>query len=293
MSYDVEGSLCGSTTRSNVSCLTFPSEPTADLTFIRRLLARQSTDACQTSNEAEQKEQSLGDAHEAPKCPGQPRQKWSIGNKQLFTPPVKLANSSGDKSPAITLNPKHITLNRSLFQPDESDNESLRHFGKTEDDDEDVASVFSVPSEIRLDMSAPQSLKKKHFGALMKKLSQSTPPPPPQSQQASFRLPLKKNPLNETYTKEDTSLLLSPCPMSGAAPVWSTVNNTLLDESATYAHFKEECHQEHEEEEKEHRGNIEKEDAENDTRILYEFIDEMFSKNNVIIEHLHEFMSPN
>ena len=38
VSYEMEGSICGSTTRSNVSCLTFPNEPVADITFIRNLL---------------------------------------------------------------------------------------------------------------------------------------------------------------------------------------------------------------------------------------------------------------
>jgi hypothetical protein len=38
VAYEMEGSICGSTTRSNVSCLTFPNEPVADITFIRSLL---------------------------------------------------------------------------------------------------------------------------------------------------------------------------------------------------------------------------------------------------------------
>lgn len=41
--YDMEGSLCTASTRSNVSGLTFPSEPAADLAFIRNLLNKKST----------------------------------------------------------------------------------------------------------------------------------------------------------------------------------------------------------------------------------------------------------
>jgi hypothetical protein len=212
-------------------------------------------------------------------APPQQKHKWSISNKQ-FTPPVKLSNTSnGAMPPIITLNPQ---LNRSLFHSktvvnEEFDKESIKNFNRHEeenanDDVDEVCSILSVPSEIRCDRSS-QNLDKSNFSALIKKVANSTPPP---SSANLFQLPLRKNVLNLTYTKEnDASLMLSPC-VNGNAPVWSTVNNTILDESSSNCYNINNNVDIREDEE----NNFENDDAENDKRILYEFIDEMFSKSN-------------
>jgi hypothetical protein len=182
--------------------------------------------------------------------------------------------------PIITLNPQ---LNRSLFHCKtvvdvEFDKESIKNFNRHEqenangDDQDEVCSILSVPSEIRFDRSS-QNLDKSNFSALIKKVANSTPPP---SSANSFQLPLRKNVLNLTYTKDnDASLMLSPCG-NGNAPVWSTVNNTILDESSSNCYNINNNVEVREDEE----NNFENDDAENDKRILYEFIDEMFSKSN-------------
>ena len=208
----------------------------------------------------------------------QPKQKWSVSNKQ-FTPPVKLPNASNTVvSPIITVNTQ---LNRSLFHnkkklttDEDFDKESIKYYNINEQEtcEDDACSVLSVPSEIRFDRSS-QNLEKSNFSALIKKIST---PPPPAKQTNSFQLPLKKNILNVTFTKDnDSSLTSSPC-VNGSVPVWSTaVNNTMLDESIT--NFNNNNYQEQEEDDK---HNYEGDDGENDKRILYEFIDEMFSKSN-------------
>lgn len=237
--------------------------------------ARKSQDVTKNEEELDQFLTSMNESIQS--IVPQQKHKWSISNKQ-FTPPVKLSNTSNSISmPVITVNPQ---LNRSLFhsktlETDEDfDKESIKYYNINEREiceNDDVCSILSVPSEIRHDRSC-QNLEKTNFSALIKKLSNSTPPAQPKSNN-SFQLPLKKNVLNVTFTKDnDSSLILSPC-VNGNAPVWSTVNNTILDESiSNYNNQKERGGDE--------TDNYEGDDGENDKRILYEFIDEMFSKSN-------------
>jgi hypothetical protein len=101
-------------------------------------------------------------------------------------------------------------------------------------------------------------MDKSNFGALMNKLT------PNQK---------NRNNLNTTYTKEDASAFSSPCTVTQGGDVrsiWSTANNTVLDESIV-------DHHEQEQERLSQQQRAENDEADNDNRILYEFIDEMFS----------------
>ena len=274
VAYDMEGSLCGSTTRSNVSCLTFPNEPTADITFIRHLLARKSS--TDMSDEKAEFLASLANQNEWTQAPqSQTKHKWSMISQKQFTPPVKLTN--GIVKPPVV----QPSLNRSLFHSNKNeadcedhdcgkdfDSESIKYFDRCEEEERDeVASISSVPSEIRLDRSVDKfQFSKASFGALMNKLSGNTP-----KTHAA-------NALNLTYTKEDSAAFMSPGAMSATAPTWSTVNNTVLDDSVSYMSHNHTAINAHSGEC--NATNAAADEAENDKRILYEFIDEIFSKSN-------------
>ena len=154
VSYDMEGSLCDAqSTRSNTSSLSFPNEPTADLAFIRSLLSRKAV-----TNVVPNSQFSVETS----------RPKWAQGMDKQYTPPVKLTSSLVlPKCPGFS-----AQVNRSLFSAKESslnndsDNESKRHYGDDEcsgNDNDEVMSVLSVPSEIKAE---PVKLNKASFNVL-------------------------------------------------------------------------------------------------------------------------------
>ncbi|CAF0827483.1 unnamed protein product [Brachionus calyciflorus] len=142
ISYDMEGSISG---RSNVSQLTFPNEPTADLAFIRNLLDTKKNQ----------------------------KNEWS----NLYTPPVKLDSSSIQQQKNLDM----LQVSKSLF-PDfrndfftvassdsDMDKDSIK-FYNDEEDRESCTSKASVPSIIRNDMEN-NLLNKIHLNVLYDKLN--------------------------------------------------------------------------------------------------------------------------
>ena len=161
VSYDMEGSLCDAqSTRSNTSSLSFPSEPAADLAFMRSLLSRKAAAAASVVVPS-----SLFSVEAS-------RPKWALGMDRQFTPPVKLSSAQPvlPKWPGFS----SAQVNRSLFGGkesglnNESDNESIRHYGDDGEDGDEVMSVLSVPSEIKAE---PAQLSKASFGVLLSRAS--------------------------------------------------------------------------------------------------------------------------
>ena len=160
----MEGSLWETaSSRSNVSSLTFPSEPTADLAFIRNLLSKKSTPLTGAAHEQhkldltklenlamliqDSQASSLSKQHE--KQEKKPQQ-WSnySAKSNSFTPPVKLQSDD------------LIRPNKKLF---------------TEEcgDDDETRSIASLPSEIAFDRSVNYNLDKSNFSVLFNKLENS------------------------------------------------------------------------------------------------------------------------
>lgn len=169
----MEGSITASVPRSNVSGLTFPSEPTADLAFIRNLLNRKSTPMSVNKDMAlqqQQKQERLSrnekkdslelDTSVVEKMSQNtslnntgPNLKYQWSNYSLskqFTPPVKL------KEPEEAANLQKDRTNKKLF----------------EDEDEfETRSLASLPSEIAYDQSQTMNLtNKSQFGRLFSRL---------------------------------------------------------------------------------------------------------------------------
>lgn len=160
ISYDMEGSLWDAqSTRSNVSGLTFPSEPTADLAFIRNLLNKKSTplsdktksvDASKLEElfKAIEKQDTIDDKKKSEQQPKRQHQ-WSNYSVKQFTPPVKLK-----------LEDSMNRTNKKLFNDDEDYNDEIR-------------SIASLPSDIALDRSTNIAVEKSNFSALFNKLDKS------------------------------------------------------------------------------------------------------------------------
>lgn len=164
ISYDMEGSLyAASNARSNVSGLTFPSEPTADLAFIRDLLNKKSTPLisktksldCESTVDIDKLE-NLFQMIEHTKNPESKQSmakqyQWSnyTSQQSSFTPPMKLPCPSSDRT------------NKKLFDDEEDEKDELR-------------SIASLPSDIACDRSKNLTLNKSGFSALFNKLEQGT-----------------------------------------------------------------------------------------------------------------------
>ena len=161
----MEGSLWETaSSRSNVSSLTFPSEPTADLAFIRNLLSKKSTPLNGVAHEQHkldltklenlamliQDSQTSSSSKQQEKQEKKPQQ-WSnySAKSNSFTPPVKLQSED------------LIRPNKKLF---------------TEEccDDDETRSIASLPSEIAFDRSVNYNLDKSNFSALFNKLDNSS-----------------------------------------------------------------------------------------------------------------------
>lgn len=161
VAYDVEGSLCGST-RSNISSLTFPQEPTADLTFIRNLLSKKSSVTNLTTDKMADKKH-----HEQQQSfPVESQIRlWSkclFNTSTSFTPPIKL------KSDEIINNSKKLNFktNKKLSYEIEEDQTQ-----NVEDEDDDCSkSITSIPSDIFRDNNT-LNLNKSNFSALFNKLT--------------------------------------------------------------------------------------------------------------------------
>lgn len=170
----MEGSITASVPRSNVSGLTFPSEPTADLAFIRNLLNRKSTPMSVNKDMAlqqQQKQERLSrnektdslelDTSAVEKISQNtslnntgPNLKYQWSNYSLskqFTPPVKLKEPVEAES-----NLQKDRTNKKLF----------------EDEDEfETRSLASLPSEIAYDQSQTMNFtNKSQFGRLFSRL---------------------------------------------------------------------------------------------------------------------------
>ena len=165
VNYDMEGSIsdCRSV-KSNVSQLTFPNEPTADLNFLRNLLGSKKPMNCE-------------------------KPAWS----NLYTPPVKL-----DSNPKANMDSQ---VSKSLF-PDfrndffsntsveDMDKDSIKYYND-EEDRESCTSKASVPSIIRNDME-DNLINKVHLNALYEKLNST--------KDSSI---LERTQVNETSQNED------------------------------------------------------------------------------------------
>ncbi len=163
VAYDVEGSLCDArSTRSNVSSLSFPTEPTADLTFIRNLLTQKSSLAAAnfiTDQFSSQPQQIVQ----------QPARLWSnytFNKTDSFTPPVKLKS--------IENNDILIKTNKKLIYEDDFNNDDQierEQDIQIEDEEDDCArSIASLPSDIVRDTNST-NINKSNFNALFNKLS--------------------------------------------------------------------------------------------------------------------------
>ncbi len=95
ISYDMEGSLY-SASRSNVSGLTFPSEPAADLAFIRSLLTRKSAVNAGSKNEQIEELFRSMENEERLEAKETKKYQWSGYTTRQFTPPVKLATLTSE-----------------------------------------------------------------------------------------------------------------------------------------------------------------------------------------------------
>ncbi len=154
ISYDMEGSLY-SASRSNVSGLTFPNEPAADLAFIRSLLTRKSAvDDDPKNNErieelfkSMEKEEKLEEKETK-------KYQWSGYTTKQFTPPVKLATFTNE---SVVLDGR---ANKKLFADEE-------------DEVDEIRSIASLPSELAFDRSTNVVMNKQRFNALFNKLDRS------------------------------------------------------------------------------------------------------------------------
>jgi hypothetical protein len=219
VTYDQEGSIINEdarstfSSRSNVSSLSFPTEPSADLEFIRKILASRKSSLNNTQSSIntiistqQQHQSKLGQMQKHP---------WSV-NPSSYTPPVKL-NNNIDSNKAPLFQPlANQQVNRSLFtseQKSETSNNfdyddtdyflkysNVKHnenVEETEDDQDDdkPMSIASVPSEIRLDICNSNCLDKLNFNRLFSKLSST------ESQNLSINEYLKKKdqPILDTF----------------------------------------------------------------------------------------------
>jgi hypothetical protein len=205
VSYEMEGSICSGSTansksndmRSNVSSLSFPMEPQADLEFIRSLLNKRSIgsnnnelilDEFDDLTKNNQLDQSYSDIKSSTlKRVAPALRKWSIQpvnptNKVPFTPPIKLPAPSGYKkgneSNCLTSPPKlssQFTLpivNRSLFNGNnfkyEEENYKPQCYDSDQGDTNSNDDILSIPSEIRIDSSVDR-MTKSQFSAIKNK----------------------------------------------------------------------------------------------------------------------------
>ena len=166
--YDMEGSLwdAASVARSNVSGLTFPSEPTADLAFIRNLLNKKSTPMSvqkglpleklleTDKNDIQLDTENVETSQKTSNMGSNPKYQWSnYSFAKQFTPPIKLrelhamdASGSGQRT-------------------------SKKLFGEEEDEIFETRSHASLPSEIAFDQSQTANFaNKSKFSALFNRL---------------------------------------------------------------------------------------------------------------------------
>lgn len=144
VNYDMEGSIsdCRSV-KSNVSQLTFPNEPTADLNFLRNLLGSK-------------------------KSTNEQKPAWS----NVYTPPVKLDSTpkiSTESQVSKTLFPDFRNDFFANTSTDDMDKDSIKYYND-EEDKESCTSKASVPSIIRSDMEN-NLINRVHLNVLYEKLN--------------------------------------------------------------------------------------------------------------------------
>lgn len=197
VTYDQEGSIINEDAKStvssisNVSSLSFPNEPSADLDFIRKILASRKSSLNNTQSSINT---IISSQQQQPIPPHTLKRPWSIAPSS-FTPPVKLNNNVECYGDLNCFQPLiNQQVNRSLFNTkNENTSEHTYEFDDTDyfinygdarkiqeketnDTDEDQnddrpLSISSVPSEIRLDLSNSTFIDKNNFNRLFSKLN--------------------------------------------------------------------------------------------------------------------------
>ncbi len=251
IAYDVEGSLCGST-RSNISSLSFPQEPTADLAFIMNLLAKKSSNSVTNLNFAQMVDKKCEKQQQILFEQPQTRlwSNYSFNKTNSFTPPIKLKSDEID-----SMNNKNLSIktNKKLvYEDEENQTEEQEQLVTAEEDDDCTKSIASLPSDIVRDNDTI-NLNKTNFSALFNKLTNN--------------LDLIK----DTHKFVESSPLLANKMLSDANKKSNFSQNQLLD-------FGDTNNQSHN-----NQGNIlrsnekiaKKNEEDNDEKILQDFIDEM------------------